>query len=89
MFSSAQLFETPQTSLLGSSVHGIFQARILLCPRNFPGKNTSMGLSTPGDLPDPGIEPMSPAFSALAGGFFTTRPPGKPPQVKEDDHCPN
>ena len=29
----------------------------------------------PGDLPDLGIEPMSPA---LAGGFFTTEPPGKP-----------
>ena len=29
----------------------------------------------PGDLPDPGIEPMSPA---LAGGFFTTEPPEKP-----------
>ena len=28
----------------------------------------------PGDLPDPGIEPASPA---LAGGFFTTEPPGK------------
>ena len=25
---------------------------------------------------DPGIEPTSPA---LAGGFFTTEPPGKPP----------
>ena len=25
----------------------------------------------PGDLPDPGTEPMSPAYSALAGGFFT------------------
>ena len=25
----------------------------------------------PGDLPDPGIEPVSPA---LAGGFFTTKP---------------
>ena len=46
----------------------------------------SMGLSqqeylsglpflAPGDPPDPGIEPMSPA---LAGGFFTTAPPGKP-----------
>ena len=31
---------------------------------------------SPGDLPDPGIEPVSPA---LAGGFFTTEPPGKPP----------
>ena len=27
------------------------------------------------DLPGPGIEPMSPA---LAGGFLTTAPPGKP-----------
>ena len=27
---------------------------------------------TPGDLPDLGIKPMSPAFPALAGGFFTT-----------------
>ena len=29
----------------------------------------------PKDLPDPGAEPMSPT---LAGGFFTTEPPGKP-----------
>ena len=28
---------------------------------------------SPGDLPDPGIEPTS----ALAGGFFTAEPPGK------------
>ena len=33
---------------------------------------------TPGNLPDPGIEPMSPASPALAGGFFTTEQPGKP-----------
>ena len=26
---------------------------------------------TPGDLPDPGIEPMSPVSPALAGDFFT------------------
>ena len=30
---------------------------------------------SPGDLPNPGTEP---AFPALAGGFFTTEPPGKP-----------
>ena len=30
---------------------------------------------SPGDLPNPGIEPASPA---LAGRFFTTEPPGKP-----------
>ena len=33
---------------------------------------------TPGDLPDPGIEPMSLASPALAGRFFTTAPPEKP-----------
>ena len=32
----------------------------------------------PGDLSDPGIEPMSLASPALAGRFFTTEPPGKP-----------
>ena len=31
--------------------------------------------STPGELPDPGIEPESPA---LAAGFFTAEPRGKP-----------
>ena len=31
-----------------------------------------------GDLPNPGIEPGSPATPALPGGFFTTSPPGKP-----------
>ena len=33
----------------------------------------------PGDLPGPGIEPASPGSPALAGRFFTTEPPGKPP----------
>ena len=32
----------------------------------------------PGDLPDPGIEPTPPVSPALAGGFFTTAPLGKP-----------
>ena len=32
----------------------------------------------PGDLPDPGVKPRSPAPPALAGGFFITEPPGKP-----------
>ena len=31
-----------------------------------------------GDLPNPGIEPESPASPALAGRFFTNVPPGKP-----------
>ena len=47
----------------GFPVHRITQARILV---PFP---------SPGNLPDPGIEPLSPAS---AGGFFITEPPGKP-----------
>ena len=35
---------------------------------------------SPGDLPDPEIELASPA---LAGGFFTTEPSGKPSQDLE------
>ena len=43
----------------------------------FPGKQYWSGLlfPFPGDLPDPGIKPMSPA---KAGRFYTTEPPGKP-----------
>ena len=33
---------------------------------------------SPGDLPDLGIKPVFLASPALAGGFFTTVPPGKP-----------
>ena len=42
----------------------------------FPKQEYWSGLPRPppGDLPDPGIEPMSPA---LVGRFFTTAPPGK------------
>ena len=49
---------------------------------DFPGKNTGVGyhLFSPGDLPDLGVEPMSPA---LATGFFNTEPPEKPPQIIE------
>ena len=36
---------------------------------------SGLSLLTRGDLPDPWIEPMSPA---LAGGFFPTEPTGKP-----------
>ena len=32
---------------------------------------------SPEDLLDPGVEPESLACPALAGGFFTTVPPGK------------
>ena len=33
---------------------------------------------TPGDLPNPGIESVSPVSPSLAGRFFTTVPPGNP-----------
>ena len=33
---------------------------------------------SPGDLPNSGVEPLSPVPPALAGGFFTTELPGKP-----------
>ena len=39
-----------------------------------------MPFPSPGDPRDPGIEPTSPA---LAGGFFTTEPPGKPVESKD------
>ena len=41
----------------------------------FPGKNTGVEwpFPSPGGLPDPGIEPTSPA---LADRFFTTARPG-------------
>ena len=48
----------------------------LLCPGNFPGKNTFLGrlsFPTAGDLPDTGIKPMFP----VSHGFFTTVSPGK------------
>ena len=46
----------------------------------FPRQEYWSGLPfpSPGDLPDPGIEPMSPAFPALAGRFFTLCHLGSP-----------
>ena len=48
-------------SPLGSSFQWIFQAEYWVAMS-----------SSPGDLPDPGIEPGSLKFPALAGEFFTT-----------------
>ena len=43
---------------------------------SFPEKNRSrFPFASPGDVPNTGIEPVSPTF---ADGFFTTEPPGKP-----------
>ena len=58
-------------SLPGSSLHGVLQARVLEWVAIF---------LLQGNLPDPGIEPRSPAFQADA---LTSEPPGKlmPPQI--------
>ena len=44
----------------------------------FPRQENHSGLPTPGDLPNPGIEPESLASPAWAGELFTTEPPVKP-----------
>ena len=46
----------------------------------FPRQEYWSGLSfpIPGDVPNPGIKPTSPASPALAGEFFTTESTGKP-----------
>ena len=65
MSSSLRPHELEPTSLLA---HGIFQVRIL----------EWVATSFLGDLPNPGIKPRT---SALAGGVFTTEPPGKTIQL--------
>ena len=55
-------------SLAGSSVNGIFQARVL----------EGLLFPSPGNLLDPGIEPRSPALRADS---LLTKPPGKPSSV--------
>ena len=50
-----------------------WQSTRLLCPWDFPGKNTGLGCRflLQGNLPNPGIKPASLVSPALAGGFFT------------------
>ena len=47
---------------------------------DFPRQEYWSGLPfpIPGDLPNPGIQPVSPASLPLVGGFFTIFSPGKP-----------
>ena len=54
--------------------HGLQPIR-LICLWGFPGKNTGVRLPfpSPGDLPDPGIEPGSPA---LQEDSLSSEPPG-------------
>ena len=65
------LCDSMDCSPSGSSVHEIFQARILKW----------VAISYSRGLPYPGIEPVSLVSPALAGRFFTTVPSEKP--IKE------
>ena len=66
--SGPTLCDLMDCSLSGSSVHGIFQARVL----------EWIPFPSPGDLPEPGIEPGSPALQA---DTLPSEPPGKPHQI--------
>ena len=68
LHSCAQLFTTPWPVACQAPLSMGFPRQEYWSEVPFP---------PPGDLPDPGIEPKSPAAPALAGGFFTTKPPGK------------
>ena len=57
--------DPPDCSPPGSSAYGISQARILA---------NGLPFSSPGDLPSPGMEPISPV---LQGDSFTAEPPEK------------
>ena len=73
------------TAVVSNSLwpHRLWGSR-LLCPWNFPGKNTRLPfpivpiLPLPLFLPNPGIKQASLVSLALAGRLFTTVPPGKP-----------
>ena len=62
-------------SLPGSSVHGVSQARIL--------EWVAMPFPPPGDLPDPGIEPVSLMSPTWKVGSLPLAPSGKPFYTKQ------
>ena len=55
-------------------------------PMEFSRQEYWSGLAfpTPGDLPNPGIEPAALESPALASRFFTTEAPGRPKCVVDD-----
>ena len=66
------------------SLHSWTVAHQVPLSMGFPRQEYWSGLPfpSPGDLPDPGMEPMSLASLALTGRLFTTVPPGKPHMFK-------
>ena len=69
LLSRVQLFTTLWTVARRTPLSTEFSRQEYLSGVPFP---------TPGNLPDPGIEPASPEAPSLAGRFFITIPPGKP-----------
>ena len=67
-FSQVRLCATPQTAAHQAPLSTGFSRQEYWSGLPFP---------SPGDLPDPGVEPKSLASPALAGGFFTIAPSGK------------
>ena len=70
------------TSLMSYSLrlHGMQPAR-LLCPWDSPGKNTGVDChfhNSPGDRPNPGIEPSSLCLLHYQLSSLPLAPPGKP-----------
>ena len=62
-FNHVQLFATPWTIALQAPLSMQFSRQEYWSGLPFP---------PPGDLPNPGIKPVSPTSPALAGEFFTT-----------------
>ena len=67
-----QLFVTPRTVACQSPLSREFSRQ------EYWSYWSGLTFPPPGDLPDPGIKLTFLASPALAGGFFTTLPPGKP-----------
>ena len=74
--SHVQLFVTPKTATQKTPLSMGFSRQDCWSGLPFP---------LPGDIPDPGIEPLSPASPEFAGRFFTTEAPGNP--VVMNDNC--
>ena len=79
--------------------YGLQPAKIL-CPWDSPGKSTEVGCYElrPGDIPHPGIEPMSFRSLLWQAGSLPLAPPGKPSlysnclqiqEVRSVGHIPN
>ena len=72
VLSRVQLFTVPWTV-----------SRQAILSMGFPRQDywSRLPLLIPGDLPDPGTEPASSVAPALAGGFSTFLPSGKPLEI--------